>query len=181
MAYAVLSGFGVPARRATIMLAFAATAFATRRQIDALRAVALGAILVYCTDPIASLSPGFQLSFGAVVLLLWLARRRDRAKPGLFSWMRRLLVVQVFLAFGLMPLTALLFQRIAIAAPLANLVAVPLFSFIVVPLVLVALATGGLADVTLLAAAWVTGQLQEQPRPPLDRSSSRVRPAHRRK
>ena len=161
VAYAVVSGLGVPARRAAIMLAFAAIAFVTRRQVDASTVIVIGAILIYFTNPVASLTPGFQLSFGAVVLLLWLARRRDRSMPGAVSWLRQLLVVQVFLAFGLLPLTALLFQRVAVVAPLANLVAVPLFSFVVVPLVLMALATGGLADVTLQGAAWVAGQLQK--------------------
>ncbi len=161
VAYALVSGLGVPARRAVIMLALAAIAVVTRRQIDAAIVVVVSALLVYCTDPIASLTPGFKLSFGAVILLLWLARRRDRSVPGVRSWLRQLLVVQMFLAFGLLPLTALLFQRIAVVAPLANLVAVPLFSFVVVPLVLVALATGGSADLALRAAAWVAGRLQE--------------------
>ncbi len=160
VAYALVSGLGVPARRAAIMLALAAIAIVTRRQIDAAIVVVASALLVYCTDPIASLTPGFQLSFGAVILLLWLARRRDRSLPGMRSWLRQLLVVQIFLAFGLLPLTALLFQRIAVVAPFANLVAVPLFSFVVVPLVLVALATGGFADLTLEGAAWVAGHLQ---------------------
>lgn len=161
MAYAILSGLGVPARRAMIMLVFAATAIVTRRQIDTGCAVAVSALLVYCTDPVAALAPGFQLSFGAVVLLLWLARRRVRVRPAAVSWPRQLAVVQVFLAFGLLPLTALLFQRIAVIAPLANLVAVPVFSFIVVPLVLVALATAGAADVALQAASWAVSQLQK--------------------
>ena len=160
-AYAVISGFGVPSRRAAIMLVFVAAAIATRRQVDAAGAVAVSAVLVYCTDPVASVTPGFQLSFGAVILLLWLARRRERSRAGAVSWLRRLVVVQMFLAFGLLPLTTLLFQRIATIAPLANLVAVPLFSFVVVPLVLAALATGGLADVTLQGAAWLVEKLQE--------------------
>jgi len=157
--YAVISGLGVPSRRAAVMLAFAAVAIMTRRQVDTMGAIAVSGMVVYCSDPVASLAPGFQLSFGAVVLLLWLARQRSRARRGVSSWLRQLCVVQVFLAFGLLPLTALLFQRVAVVAPLANLVAVPLFSFVIVPLVLFGLAAGGIADLALEVAAWVVGQV----------------------
>ncbi len=157
--YALISGFGVPSRRAALMLVFAATAVATRRQVDITGAIAISALGVYCTDPVASMTPGFQLSFGAVVLLLWLARRRNRVDGGVMSWLRQLSVLQVFLAFGLLPLTALLFQRVAVVAPVANLVAVPVFSFAVVPLVLLALGVGDLGDLALQASAWLVGQL----------------------
>ncbi len=157
--YALISGFGVPSRRAAVMLIFAATAVATRRQVDIMGAVAVGALVVFCTDPVASVTPGFQLSFGAVVLLLWLARRRNRVGRGAVSWLQQLAILQIFLAFGLLPLTALLFQRVAVVAPVANLVTVPLFSFVVVPLVLLALAAGAFADPALQAAAWVVAQL----------------------
>ncbi len=157
--YAMVSGFGVPSRRAAMMLAFAAVAIASRRQVDSTSAVTASALVVFCTDPIASLTPGFHLSFGAVVLLLWLARRRSRKFHGTVNWLRQSFVVQVFLAFGLFPMTALLFQRAAVVAPFVNLVAVPLFGFIVVPLVLLAMAAGGSADVALDVAAWAVDKL----------------------
>ena len=54
--------------------------------------------------------------------------------------MRQLVVMQVFLLFGLMPLTALLFQRVAFLAVPTNLLAVPLFSIVTVPCTLAGLA-----------------------------------------
>ena len=158
--YAVVSGLGVPARRAASMLALAAAAVVMRRQIDGVAAVASAGLLVYICDPVASLTPGFQLSFGAVVLLIWLARRRLGTRRGILVWLRQLAIVQMFLAFGLMPLTAMHFQRVAVVAPIANLIAVPLFSFLIVPLVLVALATAGFADAALQAASWAVDRFQ---------------------
>lgn len=148
LAYAVISGLGVPARRAAIMLAVAALGVSRRRQIDPVAALSLAAALVYVFDPVATLRPGFDLSFAAVVLLLWLAKRRSSTSviPRWLDTPRQLLTMQVFLLFGLLPLTALMFQRLAVVATPVNLVAVPVFSFVTVPLTLGALAVGDLAD-----------------------------------
>ena len=141
LAYALVSGFGVPARRAIIMLAVAALTLLRRRQVDPLAALSFAAILVYGLDPIATLRPGFDLSFAAVVLLLWLARRKDGLATT-FRWFnapRQLFTVQIFLMFGLLPLTAMIFQRFALVATPVNLVAVPVFSIVTVPFTLAGL------------------------------------------
>jgi len=148
LAYAVVSGLGVPARRAVIMLGVAALAVSRRRQVAPVAAVSLAAALVYILDPVATMRPGFDLSFAAVVLLLWLAKRgRDPSViPRWLDAPRQLLIMQVFLLFGLLPLTALMFQRFAIVATPVNLVAVPVFSFVSVPLTLAALVVGDLSE-----------------------------------
>ncbi len=141
-AYAVVSGCGVPAQRAALMLAVAALAIARRRQVPAAEALAFAGAAVFLVDPLATMSPGFWLSFAAVAMLLWLARRRSTVAPRLWGAPARLFVLQNFLMFGLLPLTAVLFQRFAIIATPVNLVAVPLFSFFVVPLTLFGLVLG---------------------------------------
>jgi len=145
--YALVSGFGVPARRAVVMLAVAALTVGRRRQVDGIAAVAVAGVIVFLTDPIATMRPGFHLSFAAVVLLLWLARRKDVSgfAGRLLSGPRQLVVMQVFLLFGLFPLTALTFQRFAIAATPVNLVAVPVFSLTTVPLTLAAMLVSGVS------------------------------------
>jgi competence protein ComEC len=151
-AYAAVSGLGVPARRAVFMLGAGALVVARRRQLDANAVIALAGILVYASDPIASLAPGFHLSFGAVVLLVWLARRgRGGARRwGFIGAVEQLVVMQVFLLFGLLPLTALIFQRFTPIATPVNLLAVPLFSFVTAPLTLAGLALGELSEVAAL-------------------------------
>ena len=85
-----------------------------------------------------------------MVLLVWLARRTPAQPARLRAAPLRLAVLQVFLMFGLTPLTALLFQRVSLVATPVNLVAVPIFSFVVVPLVLAALVVGALHEPTAL-------------------------------
>lgn len=140
--YAFVSGFGVPARRATIMLCIAALAFLCRRRADPVRIVAQAALGVFLFDPVAIMAPGFNLSFAAVIVLLWLARRYWRPLAGqrcfakLVGVGRQLCVMQGMLLLGLMPLTIMNFQRIAFLAPVVNLLTVPIFSLITVPTVL---------------------------------------------
>lgn len=157
--YAAVSGLGIPARRAVVMLGAGALVVARRRQLDTAAVIALAAILVYVSDPIASLAPGFHLSFGAVVLLVWLARRSrcSASRRGLRAGVQELVVMQVFLLFGLLPLTALIFQRFTPVATPVNLLAVPLFSFITAPLTLAGLALGEVSEVAALTLLRLAG------------------------
>lgn len=148
LAYALISGFGVPARRAVVMLSVAALSLVRRRQINPTVAIALAAGAVFLSDPIATLTPGFHLSFAAVTLLLWLARRKKVARrmPRLLDAPWQLLVMQVFLMFGLLPFTTLIFQRFAVLATPVNLVAVPLFSVVTVPFSFAGLIAGEVSE-----------------------------------
>ena len=151
--YALVSGFGVPARRASIMLLAATLALVRRRQLAGPAIVALAGLAVFVSDPIATLTPGFHLSFGAVGLLLWLAQRQALAgdRPRWREAPRQLVIMQVFLLFGLLPLTALFFQRFTPLATPVNLLAVPLFSLVTVPLTVAALIVGDVSETAALA------------------------------
>ncbi|NNC56422.1 MAG: DNA internalization-related competence protein ComEC/Rec2 [Woeseiaceae bacterium] len=152
LAYTTVAGFGIPAQRASLMLLVAAAAIVRRRQVDPFSTVAVAALVVFMLDPVATMTPGFLLSFSAVVLLLWLARsRRKRVEAGCLiaragDQLRQLAKLQVFLLFGLLPLTVILFQRVALLALPVNLIAVPLFSLVTVPLTLTGLAIGNAAE-----------------------------------
>jgi len=161
--YALVSGFGVPARRATVMLVVAVVAIARRRQVKPAAVLAAAGLIIFLLDPVATMTPGFHLSFAAVALLLWLACRRGASAivaslPGrALLAVRQLVLMQSFLLFGLMPLSVLIFQRIAFLSLPANLIAVPLFSIATVPLTLAGLVLGPVservAQLSLRAAA----------------------------
>ena len=140
-AFVWLSGAGVPAVRAGVMCAFGILAFAAGRAVAPWRWLALAAVTVICIDPLALLSNGFWLSFGAVCLLLGgLAGRAPR-----HGWLSGLLRAQAIMMFGMTPLVALTNGEAAPVAGLANLYAVPWVSLVVVPLVLLSLVTSVLA------------------------------------
>jgi len=157
--YATVSGFAVPSQRATLMLLLASIALLLRRRPESLRIVAMTALVVFFIDPLASMSPGFSLSFGAVLVLLWSARHYSRPTAGRRIY--QLGRMQFELLFGLMPLTVLIFQRIAFVAPVVNLITVPLFSFLTVPLTLASMFLNPLSEsvsLLLLKAAAVSVQ-----------------------
>ena len=153
--YVQISGFAIPARRASMMLLLGGVYLLFRQQANSRRIVTLVALGIAVTDPMATMAPGFILSFAAVVLLLWSLQCRRTGLPTL----------QISLVLGLMPLTALLFDRISFAAVPVNLVAVPVFSFVTVPLALVGMLCDGIAqpigDRALLAAAYSVSLLEK--------------------
>ncbi len=142
--YAMVSGMAVPAQRAFLMALVIAFALAFRRRIPIGTMLAIPGLAIFLFDPIAILLPGFMLSFAAVGILYVCGQQYFRktafsvcqfAGPVVTN-MRRLVYLQFALLAGLFPLTVFVFDRVAIAAPLVNLLALPVFNFFTVPLCL---------------------------------------------
>lgn len=130
--YSVLAGFGVPAQRTLLMLAaFLLATLWTRRQ-SAWGGLALALVAVLAIDPLAVLSSGFWLSFVAVAWLVLVFGGRWRP----LGASRALLLTQALMTLALLPLTLVFFQQASVVGPLANLIAVPVVTFLVTPLAL---------------------------------------------
>lgn len=132
LAYALLAGFAVPAQRTLYMLAVVALALWFGRLASAGRVLAAALFVVVLLDPWAVLSAGFWLSFGAVAVILMVSVGR----VGTGHWLRQWGRVQAAVTLGLIPPLVALFQQVSIASPLANAVAIPVVSTVVVPLTL---------------------------------------------
>lgn len=136
-AYCLLAGFAVPAQRTLYMLAVIALALWGRRNPAPRHVLALALLVVVIIDPWAVAAPGFWLSFGAVALLFYVGGGRDDA-----HWLRQWGRAQWAMSLGLLPLLLALFQQFSLVSPLANAVAIPLMSFVITPLVLLAAVPG---------------------------------------
>jgi len=135
--YAWLAGFTLPTVRALIMLSVAAAALGVRRGIAPGHALVLALVTVLVIDPLAPLSIGFWLSFSAVAVLIWaFAWRTGQGSPG---WFRSLLIAQLAIAVGMLPLNVGVFQQWIPGAVFANLAAIPLVGLWVLPGLLMAL------------------------------------------
>jgi competence protein ComEC len=145
--YAALAGFAIPTRRALLMISVVMLALLLQRNVAPGRVLSLALVLVVLLDPPAVLAPGFWLSFAAVGAIVYAMQGRVAPQGLWWRWGR----IQWVAALGLVPLLLLLFQRFSLVAPLANLLAVPVVGFLVVPLTL----TG----TTLLSTAPVVGAL----------------------
>lgn len=158
--YAALAGFVIPTQRALLMLAVAMGAVLLRRRAPPSRLLAAALLAVLLFDPLAVMASGFWLSFAAVAVILYVMYA-DRLAP---RFWRQWGYLQLAIALGLLPLTLWLFQRASLTAPLANLLAVPVFDLLVVPLTLLgALGIGvgldGAAAWLLRVAAWLLAGL----------------------
>lgn len=132
--YALLAGFATPVQRAMLMFAVAMLAVIGRRHITSTQLLALAVVAVLLWDPFAVLAPGFWLSFVAIALIFYtLSARLAKPKLGV-----GLLKVNLVTAFGMLPLMIGWFQQLSLIAPIANFIAVPVISLLIVPLALIA-------------------------------------------
>lgn len=144
--YAAVAGFALPTVRTLLMIAVVVAARLWRRPQRPTHALALAAMAMLLVDPLAPLAPGFWLSFAGVAWLLWCLPH------GVAHPLRDFLGAQGVATLGLLPLSAMLFGQASLAGPVANLLAVPWWSLVVVPLALIGTAleslhagAGGLA------------------------------------
>lgn len=147
--YAALAGFAVPTIRALALVTVFCLYRLLGRRISPFRLLLRAVLLVLLLDPFAWLDRGFWLSAGAVfAIMVWHWRL---PQPHWASWRGKLVGLwrlEVMLTLCLAPLTILWFEGISLVAPLTNLVAVPLVSMVVLPLVLVSV------TLSLLAIRW---------------------------
>lgn len=156
--YALFSGWGLPAQRTVCMLAVAAGLGILGVRWPWPVIWAASAVAVVAFDPWALLQPGFWLSFVAVGLLMGAgAGGEGSAGNRAGSWrsrggsaLRAALRTQAVATVGLAPLTLLFFQQISLVGFLANLVAIPLVSFMITPLALLGAAWAPLWDLGAL-------------------------------
>jgi competence protein ComEC len=134
LGYTLIAGFGVPAQRTFWMVTVVAIALWSGRLSSAWRTLALALFAIVLMDPWAPLSAGLWLSFGAVLLIFYVAAGWTEAGPKLAQWAR----VQWAITVGLAPAALLLFGQLSVAGPLANAIAIPLVSVVITPLALIA-------------------------------------------
>ncbi len=158
-AYAALAGFGVPTVRSLLMLFVATLAISASRSIHPGRAWLLAMAAVLLINPFAALGAGFWFSFTAVGALLWVFVPRC----GQRRWWRSMLMAQGAVMLVLLPVSAMWFQAFSLVSFAANLVAIPLVSFGVVPFVLAGVAllavSGSMATLAWSVAGGVAGVL----------------------
>lgn len=158
-AYALFSGWGVPAQRTVLMLAVVVALRLGVRHWPWPMVWLLAMSAVLLLDPWALLQPGFWLSFVAVGILFATdpgGRQRAHGAQAL-GWPARgaralwgLVREQGVVTVALAPLTLLLFGQWSVVGLAANLVAIPLVTLLITPLALLGVLLPPLWDV----AAW---------------------------
>ena len=141
LGYAALAGFSLPTVRALVMFTVLLLALLFKSRINLLQSLSLAVVLILVVDPRAAGSASFWLSIGALLVIAFVQFRL----PQKMRWWQQLLVLQCFFSLLFAPLGVLIFEQLNPAGFLANIVAIPVISFAVLPMVLTGcliLATG---------------------------------------
>ncbi len=166
--YLVLSGANVATERAFLMTGIALVAVIVGRDPFSMRLVAFAALVLLLARPSDLLEPGFQMSFAAVVALIgvyeaWSDRSRTTARRVPFGLRERagryllgVLATTLIAEAAIAPFAVFHFHVVARYGLPANLVAVPVTAFWVMPSGVLALAAMpfGLEEWPLRAMAW---------------------------
>lgn len=152
--YAVLAGFGIPTQRTVVMLAVWWILKLSGRVHAPFDVLGVAVIAVLLIDPLAPLSSGFWLSFVAMATLI---ATGDGSGSDWRSWMIDNLRTQWRVGIALLPLTVAWFQNISLAGLVVNLLAIPIFSFVLVPVSLLGSAVGEISPM-LAAPIWWLGE-----------------------
>lgn len=158
MGYSLLAGLSIPTQRTLVMLCMYFAARLVRRRLSVGQGLSWALLAVLLIDPFAPLAPGAWLSFGAVAVILIVVAGRVHAMGTVKSFA----YVQWAITLGLVPLLIGLFGSVSLISPLANAVAVPAFTCVLVPLVLagtlLATLTPALGHPLLACASWLLEQ-----------------------
>ncbi len=126
--YAILAGFEVPSQRALIVCFFMFIRPFCSQRFGVWQSWRYALFTVLVLEPHSVMMPGFYLSFLAVAILVLINQRYT------LKGLRKTIVMQLACLVGLMPLTLFWFSYGAINGLIANLLAIPWVSFIIVPL-----------------------------------------------
>jgi competence protein ComEC len=127
--YALLAGFDLPAQRALIMLTTVFAALWLRNPVNLFNSVALAMSLILIISPLSVLSVSFWLSFSAMLVIMF----GLTFMPKWNSRVARLVVMQLLFSLLFAPLSLIIFGQLQLSSLLANLIAVPVVSFLIVP------------------------------------------------
>ena len=141
LAYLIISGASVSTQRAFIMSAVVFGAVLADRAALSLRSYAIAMILVVLFQPESVMTPGFQMSFAASGALIatydaWTRRRSEQERvlgAASYTW-ASLFMTSLVAGTATAPFAIYHFDRLAGFGLLANLLAMPVITFISAPL-----------------------------------------------
>ncbi|WP_240883950.1 ComEC/Rec2 family competence protein [Sphingomonas sp. SFZ2018-12] len=163
--YTWLTGAEVPTVRSCIAALLVLAALAIGREAITLRLIAAGATIVLLIFPETLVGPSFQLSFAAVTAIValhehprvqgWFARREESGARRLVRALGTTLLTGLAVEAALTPIALFHFHKSGLYGALANIIAIPMTTFVIMPVEAMAL----IADTIGLGAPfwWIAG------------------------
>ncbi len=144
--YGLISGMSPSTQRAVIMVTVFLMTFLCEREQDPMNTLAIAAMIILVAHPPSLFSISFQLSFIAVLSIIYGWSLRYAGNKGMIkkgwriSIMGRLFsfaLVSFFAILGTLPIAMFYFNQISLVGIITNLLIVPIIGFVVVPLGLI--------------------------------------------
>ena len=168
LGYLFISGLDVATIRAFLMTSLVFMAFIFGRNAISMRNICMAFCLIFLINPHYVMQPGFQLSFSAVFGLIWFwgntqyvkRTRVQKILRAIYVTIMTSIVATIFTA----PFVAAHFAAMPIYGLIGNMVLLPIFSFVIMPLVMIGACGAGWAvniahaiyDWTLGIANWIS-------------------------
>lgn len=149
LGYTLLTGAEVPTVRSCVAALLVLAALMMGRSAITLRMVAAGALFVLVLWPESLAGPSFQLSFAAVTAIIAMhehpkvqalfARREEGSIKRFGRVLAGLFLTGLVVELALIPIALFHFHKTGIYGSLANVIAIPLTTFVIMPLEALAL------------------------------------------
>ena len=150
IAYGYISGFSLPTQRALTMLMLTILILSRHRKVGVVDLLILCFWLILVVDPLAVLSSSLWLSFtaiSAILVAVWAFSKNEPvlSEPmtgwknvinTLWQAIKWLCLLQLILSLCMLPLQLTQFSALSGVAFWVNLIAIPLFSLLVIPITL---------------------------------------------
>lgn len=144
--YALLSGLNVPALRAALTLMIIAVTIWRVRHVRVSDLFAWVLTINLWISPLDILSPSFWLSYGATAIIIIYVQQSRRFNHRFNATaFRDLWWLQLGIMAGMALLSVYFFQGFSWLGPLANIIAIPWVSVMVVPPILIGMTVGNLS------------------------------------
>jgi competence protein ComEC len=141
--YTILTGMQVPTVRSCVAALLILAGIALGRDALSMRLVAVGALIVLLLRPESAAGASFQMSFAAATAIValhsskwsqhWLSRREEGLIGRLLRGLAVLAVTGLAVEIALIPIALFHFHRAGLYGVAANIVAIPLTTFVIMP------------------------------------------------
>ena len=135
LAYSLLAGFSLPTQRAVAMITVAGVLWLCKKRVSLVRSLCVAFVFMLLLDVKSIYSVSMWLSFLAVIFLIFISTIARYKNSNILNNISS----QIYLAIFLIPVSVYYFDGFSIVSVVANLLAIPFISFIVVPLLLLSL------------------------------------------
>ncbi|MCH7965336.1 MAG: DNA internalization-related competence protein ComEC/Rec2 [Bacteroidetes bacterium] len=135
--FMILTGVPPSVFRATVMALVIIVAFLTNRSTNIFNSLAIAALIILIINPDEIYSPGFQLSFSAVIAIgviypiISRVINRLQIKSKFVRYVLLFMAVSFAAQIGTMPFTLIYFGKLSVIALAANIIVIPAIGIII--------------------------------------------------